>query len=315
MKVLGVGLLFALASAGPAFAQADAHPLNPQPHPTMLKFLAEIESGELEKAAKRIATVNDMFGRQRRYEYFTQAELVALLASCELSSHTSLKTAVSIEKTVWDCPGKTQYSMIFNHVGEDANPYLHVGRIETVEAQKAREEAIRKMFASGPPQPVAIRRDVPSETKDAFAERMRLEALEKARKRDVVGEAVLSGDLHRLAEFTNDATDVAYITEDHFFDVKIKHVNGFGWADLQSVLQRAYAELGKPVSVECALGEGRWAPQICEWQLENPENTFRAEMNFSGEGGSMNSIRVFRKTPEEAAELRQQAIDLGVIEG
>ena len=300
---------------GAAVAQEKTATNTLPPHPTMVAFLEEIESGELEKAEARIASVNDMFGRQRRYEYFTQAELVALLATCEIASHASVQTAVAVEKMVWDCPGNVQYSMIFNHEGGVANPYLYVGQIETVAAKNAREEEMRRIFAAGPPQPVAIRPLVPSETKEAYAERIRLEMLEEAKKRDVVGSAIVSGDLAVMAQFTNDETDVAYITHDPYFDVKIKHVNGFGWSDLEQVVQRALAELGKPVSVKCMLGEGRWAPQICEWQLENPQNTLRAEMNFSGKNGSINSIRFYRKTPEETAKLRQQAIDLGAIEG
>lgn len=315
MKAIRLFLIGLLAVPSVALAQANTAAPKREPHPVMVAFLTEIEGGDLEKAAKRIASVNDMFGRQRAYQYFTQAELVALLANCKVAEHTSLKSAVAIEKMIWGCPGGDQYSMIFNHVGEDANPYLYVGQIETVSAKKAREEENRKLFAKGPPPPIAIRPVVKSETSAEYEERKRLETEEKVRKRELVGEAVLSGDLDKLAEFTDDATDVAYITHDRYFDVKIKHVNGFGMADARAVFERAFRELGKPISVRCFRPEGKWAPERCEWQLEDPKNFLYAEMNFAGEGGSMNSIRVYRSTPQERLELREQAIELGVIEG
>ena len=313
--------LFAIASA---LAVNISTPLHAQdatkkhePHPTFAAFLEELEAGELEKAAGRIASVNDLFGRSRQYVHFSQQGLVTLLATCDLTSHTSLRISEAVEKTIWDCPGGQQYSMIFNSAGDAPNPYLYVHRIETEETRKAKEARFAKRMASGQfPQPrLVMHTPMTAKERAEREERWRFEELQAAKRRDILGDAIVSGNLDAFSDFVTDDTYAAYITHDRYFDVKIKHINGISLEELLEVIEIAKEELGAPVSVKCWLGEGKWAPHICQWELENPENSLRAEMNFKGEGGTMNSIRFYRQTPEELAQLRQQAIDLGVFGG
>lgn len=142
--LLSVVLAMGLAATGASLsAQTDEAPKR-EPHPTMVLFLEEIEAGELEKAAWRIASVNDMFGRQVHYQYFTQTELTALLATCDLAVHTSRKLTLAIEKTEWELatPGNSMRAeMNFAGKGGSLNS-VRVFRMTAHEAEALRRQAM-----------------------------------------------------------------------------------------------------------------------------------------------------------------------------
>ncbi|MBA4052259.1 MAG: hypothetical protein C0472_10365 [Erythrobacter sp.] len=307
----------------PAAAQADAS-VDVAPHPAMAGFLAELDAGELDKAASRISRIGEFADEDFFALRPTRTEFVAFLKSCErVSGYFGIpdQTSVPLQKTEWTCADGKVYSVSFwpeDAFHKDARvprPYLMVAGIETEELRTAREEKrkARSRAYGIPPPPIPI--IYTDEQQQELRERREREELTAYARRDTLGQAVLKDDLDPIAEFVTDETQVFYASRDPFFDVRIEHERGKGLASLTATLNRAIAELGQPIAVECFLADGPWPPQACRWELSNPENNLLVEMNFSGPGGTINSIRVFRETPAEMNAFRQKAIEAGITNG
>ncbi|WP_143738339.1 hypothetical protein [Erythrobacter colymbi] len=295
------------------------------PHPAMAAFLNELDAGALDAAASRISRIGD-FGDEDVFAIRpSRGELVALLRSCrQISGMYGVSSSIysQLQQTEWSCPGDQIYTV--NFWPEDAlssssrvpRPYLMVAAIETPESRSRREEkrkVQRTPDGAMPPPPIRLVRS--EQEQKSVIERQELERLAAYGRRDAVGEAVVKGKLEAIADFVTDETQVRYGTRDPYFDVRLEDLRGKGMAALIAVISRASSDVGSPVAFACRLGDGQWPPQVCQWELSDPNNGLRADMNFSGPGGTINSIRLYRETPTEADAFRQRAIRAGVING
>jgi hypothetical protein len=321
----GLAVCMALVLGTSGLDQVHAQVAQPAaPHPAMAAFLNELDVGALDQAASRISRIGDFDDGDFFVIRPSRDELVALLKSCRQVSGAYGAVSANygqLQRTEWGCPNNQIYSV--NFWPEDAllpsgrvpRPYLMVAAIETAESRTLREEKRKAKFRTDgippPPNPIVYSGD----QQQQLRQREERERLAAYAHRDTLGQAVLNGDFDPIAEFVTDETEVFYASRDPYFDVRIEYGRGKGLAALTTVLNRAIAELGKPVAVDCFLADGPWPPQSCRWELSVPENRMFVEMNFRGPGGTINSIRVFRETPAETNAFRQRASEAGIANG
>jgi len=322
----GLAVCLALVLGTSGLDQARAQAAQPAaPHPAMAAFLNELNAGTLGEAAARISKIGEFADEDFFAIRPTRDELVALLKSCrQISGEYGVANSAygQLQQTEWSCPDDQIYTVKF--WPEDAllpsspvpRPYLMVGAIETAASRNSREEkrkARRLPDGVFPPPPIPV--VLSEQDQKAAIQRRELERLASFDRRDAVGQAVLSGNLDAIADFVTDETQVFYGSRDPYFAVRWEVLRGKGMASLVAAFDRAISEVGQPVAAECRLGDGQWPPQVCRWEVSDPRNGLLSEMNFSGPGGTINSVRIYREMPAEADAFRARAIRAGAING